>query len=114
MQVDWQTMKSHCRYQSDRHMDSLSARNRRESLLTQDFQNIPPEWKARLDRMLGTTEWKEAFYKKVTIEPGLFGQPAADAEMKHTTMANIGRFITQVEDDLPQCCAESEKSPEFV
>jgi hypothetical protein len=43
-------------------------------LLTKDGE-IPPEWQQTLDRSLGCTDWRQAFYR-IREVPSLFEDPA--------------------------------------
>jgi three-Cys-motif partner protein len=45
-------------------------------LLTKDGE-IPPEWQQILDRSLGCTDWRDAFYR-VRTTPNLFGDPMTE------------------------------------
>lgn len=60
-------------------------------LLTRSGE-IPDSWRRRLDLLLGTDEWYEAFYA-VEPEPTLFNQ-AQDRVVKASTEA-IGRYFNQ-------------------
>jgi len=52
---------------------------------------IPPSWRRRLDLLLGTTDWYDAFYK-VEHEPSLFDEP--EKRVVKATMETIGRYFT--------------------
>ena len=45
-------------------------------LLTKDGE-IPVEWQQALDRSLGCTNWREAFYR-IRTTPSLFGDPTTE------------------------------------
>lgn len=60
-------------------------------LLTRDGQ-IPPGWRHRLDLLLGTKDWYDAFYKVETI-PTLFGEE--ERRVEKATIGSIGRYFNE-------------------
>ena len=59
-------------------------------LLTRSGE-IPTGWRSRLDKLLGTNDWYEAFYR-VEHTPTLFGDD--EERLTKATNASIGRYFT--------------------
>jgi three-Cys-motif partner protein len=53
--------------------------------------HIPDPWAAHLDRIFGTSEWREAFYYSNTRE-GLFGP---ETQIEKAPMVNIGKYYNE-------------------
>jgi three-Cys-motif partner protein len=92
MQVDWATMEAIAKTQAIDTWILFPLGIGVNRLLMHDFKNIPAKWKDRLDRMLGTPDWKTEFYQKTKPAGGLFDQAQDDAELKDATFESIGRF----------------------
>jgi three-Cys-motif partner protein len=58
-------------------------------LLTRSGE-IPEEWRQRLDKLLGTTDWFDEFYE-VKHEKGMFEE--AETRVKKATMETIGKYF---------------------
>ncbi len=76
-------------------------------LLTRSGE-IPPAWRRRLDLLLGTDEWYEAFYR-VEPEPTLFGTNE-DKVVKAST-ETIGRYFN---DRLSTIFADVAREPRVL
>jgi three-Cys-motif partner protein len=92
MQVDWVTMLAIAKTQGIDTWILFPLGIGVNRLLTDDFKNIPAKWKERLDRMLGTADWKDEFYQKTNLQGNLFEQRPSNAELKNATFESIGRY----------------------
>jgi three-Cys-motif partner protein len=89
LQVDWQTIQA---LGATRGVDlwylfPLSLRR----LLTKDGL-IDPSWQERLDKLLGTQDWKARFYKE-RVKADLFGE--STGVERDATIENIKEFIEE-------------------
>lgn len=60
-------------------------------MLTKDRSRLPPSWEKRLDKNLGTKEWREVFYGQVTSHSLLGG--TVTETYKAVTIAGIEQFF---------------------
>lgn len=90
MQVDWETIEAIARtggidmwylFPSGLGVNRMIAKRR---------ERLTPGWELRLDRCLGDTGWREAFYKS-TVTPGLFGD--IEREEKIATIDEIEAYF---------------------
>lgn len=60
-----------------------------------DFERVDPACAARLDRVLGTPDWREAFYAPTapTSQADLFGEPASASMRRHANVDAIEAFV---------------------
>lgn len=54
--------------------------------------DIPPGWRARLDKLLGTQNWYDEFYR-IEYEPTLFG--TEEERVVKATVETIGRYFNE-------------------
>ena len=114
MQVDWSTLQAVARTQA---IDvwilfPLSAVNR---LLRRDGK-IPDAWRTALDRIFGTTDWYDRFYRLARNKP-LFGETpmvkdgsfSAIAEYYHERLRTIFPAVA----DNPKALRNSRRTPLF-
>jgi three-Cys-motif partner protein len=92
MQVDWKTMEAIAATKAIDTWILFPLGIGVNRLLTRDYKDIQPKWKDRLDRMFGTIEWKDQFYRKQKTLGDLFSQSQADAELKSAKIQSIGDF----------------------
>lgn len=90
MQVDWSTIEQIARTRSIDLWYLFASGIGVNRLLTRSGR-IPPQWQAKLDRMLGYRGWREEFYAS-SSEPSLFGN-LSSAIYKNYDDARAERFI---------------------
>lgn len=67
MQIDWRTMEAVARTQAIDVWILFPLGVGVNRLLTKDPARLPPAWRRRLNRMFGSEDWFERFYKKETV-----------------------------------------------
>jgi len=90
MQVNWETIKAIANTEAIDlwYLFPLGVGVNR--LLKKDAGKIPSSWEAKLNNLLGTNEWKEAFYDE-TQETTLFGNE--NRIVKDTDFSKISKFV---------------------
>lgn len=92
MQVDWATMQAIAKTRAIDTWILFPLGIGVNRLLLDNFKDIPVKWRERLNRMLGSAEWQEEFYRKTDLPADLFNQSPSDAVLKNATFQTIGRF----------------------
>jgi len=92
MQVNWETIKAIASTEAIDlwYLFPLGVGVNR--LLKKDAGKMPASWEARLNNLLGTNEWKEAFYDE-TQETTLFGNDTKI--VKDTDFSKISKFVVK-------------------
>jgi len=90
MQVNWETIKAIANTEAIDlwYLFPLGVGVNR--LLKKDAGKIPSSWETKLNNLLGTNEWKEAFYDE-TQETTLFGNE--NRIVKDTDFSKISKFV---------------------
>jgi hypothetical protein len=60
-------------------------------MVPKDRDQLPPSWERRLDKVLGTPEWRDVFYTTVTLNSILGG--TYTETYKSVTIPEIERFF---------------------
>lgn len=89
MQVDWQTIEAIAKTKAIDLWLLFPLGIGVNRLLTRSG-DIPPTWRARLDRLLGTQDWYDEFYR-VEHKPTLFG--TEEERIVKATTETIGRYF---------------------
>jgi len=76
MQVSWETLEAVAKTRAIDVWMLYPTGMGLNRLLTKDGE-IPPEWQQALDRSLGCSDWRQAFYR-VQERPNLFGEPTTE------------------------------------
>jgi three-Cys-motif partner protein len=90
MQVEWSTIEAVAATQAIDLWILFPLGSAVNRLLTRSGE-IPPGWKRRLDLLLGTPDWYDAFYR-VEHERTLFDEP--EKRVEKATMETIGHYFT--------------------
>lgn len=94
LSVAWATLQRIVRTQAIDlwYLFSLSGLYRQTA---RDFERVDPAGAARLDRVLGTPAWREAFYAPTapTSQADLFGEPASASMRRHAHVDAIEAFV---------------------
>lgn len=94
LSVAWATLQRIARTQAIDlwYLFSLSGLYRQTA---RDFERVDPAGAARLDSVLGTPAWREAFYAPTapTSQADLFGEPASASMRRHANVDAIERFV---------------------
>ncbi len=94
LSVEWATLQRIARTQAIDlwYLFSLSGLYRQTA---RDFERVDPAGAARLDRVLGTPGWREAFYAPTapTSQADLFGEPASASIRRHAHVDAIEAFV---------------------
>jgi three-Cys-motif partner protein len=92
MQAEWETIdavaKTGC---IDTWILFPFAANR---LMTKSPNDIPPAWRARLDKLFGTPDWEQRFYKERTLVD-IFDGDRRVVQKKAITLESLGAFYGQ-------------------
>lgn len=100
MQVDWSTLEALARTRAVDIWLLVPVGIAILRMLAKDYDAISPKWKTRLDRMLGTTEWREVFYadqREIRQELGLrplFEDGEIDLEGRRIRRAKVEDVAT--------------------
>jgi three-Cys-motif partner protein len=89
MQVEWQTIEAIARTKAI-DLWLLFPLGIGVTRLLKRSGDIPPGWRTRLDKLLGTQDWYDEFYR-VEHEPTLFGTD--EERVVKATSATIGRYF---------------------
>jgi len=90
MQVNWETIKAIANTEAIDLWYLFPLGIGVNRLLKKDVGKMPASWEKKLDSILGTNEWKEAFYSEMQV-PTLFGNESKI--VKDTDFSKISKFI---------------------
>ena len=90
MQVEWETIKAIANTEAIDLWYLFPLGIGINRLLKKKVDEIPSTWQTKLDNILGTTDWKDAFYRK-TSEETLFGEEAH--VVKDANFEKLSSFI---------------------
>ena len=92
MQVNWKTIKAIAKTEAIDLWYLFPLGIGVNRLLQKDIERMPSSWEAKLDDILGTNDWKEAFYSEIQ-EATLFGNETNT--VKDTDFNKISEFIIE-------------------
>jgi three-Cys-motif partner protein len=91
MQVDWNTIEAIAATEAI-DMWLLFPLGIGVNRLTPKTGNVPIEWRRKLDQLLGTTDWYEAFYRYEAKQLDMFGGDGVDLVEK-SSVETIGKYF---------------------
>lgn len=94
MQVDWTTLEALSETKAVDVWLLVPVGIAISRMLVKDFAGIPPKWETRLDRMLGTSEWREVFYARKSDQQSLFVDDGTtdDRRIRRATVEDVAEF----------------------